>query len=128
MRSLTIQQIGERSAQLIHRTVSGDKITKKREQGRASRIGQEIFLRFNIQPANWQLKHVRWFLNEYSKTMASSTRYNHWCSLRLMLQALGKDIWLTQLQGTWVTPKGNKKIILKTGRPARIVRSAKHKM
>lgn len=53
-------------------------------------------------PESWQIKHLRWFLQEQLKTTAPETRYRYWLTVRLLINRLDKtNDWLPHLNGPW---------------------------
>src|SRR4051812_37641132 len=42
-------------------------------------------------PHQWQVKHVRWYLEHGSTALTPSTRYRHWLTLRWLVIALDKE-------------------------------------
>lgn len=86
---------------------------------RAERIGEVIWRRFQVGPYRWQLKHLRWYLTQATESYQPSTRYRHWLTVRVLVQALGREQdWVPRLQGAWVRPDGREGK-LGFGRPAK---------
>ena len=51
-------------------------------------------------PWNWQLKHVRWFLERHLQGQAPATRYYYQLTVRLIVRRLGKERdWYGHLRG-----------------------------
>ena len=66
---------------------------------RAERIGEAIWRRWQVAPAHWQVKQVRWYLEYHCRDLAPSSRYDHWRTVRALLHALAKaENWLPHLQ------------------------------
>ncbi len=89
---------------LISRKLSGNRQTRVKEQTRrANQIAVSIWQRYQVGPYQYQLKHLRWYLETQTKHLKSATRYRHWLTIRNILTALGKqDGWLGHLQGPWI--------------------------
>jgi hypothetical protein len=70
-----------------------------------------------VGPYQWQVKHLRWYLEHRTQAMQPSTRYRHWLTVRALAHALGRsDDWLGYLRGEWLRPTGED-AELKVGRP-----------
>lgn len=68
-----------------------------------------LWAKFQVGAYQYQLKHLRWFLEEGAKLLSPSTRYRYWLAVKVILEALGKETdWIPQLQGSWTSPTGNK--------------------
>lgn len=53
-------------------------------------------------PERWQVKHLRWFLQEKLRTASPETRYRYWLTTRLLIERLHKtNDWLPHLNGPW---------------------------
>jgi hypothetical protein len=83
---------------------------------RSGHIAETIWRRWHVGAYQWQLKHIRWYLQERTSEYTSSTRYRHWLTVRLLIFALDQDGWIERLDGPWVRPSGVRGA-LKTGRP-----------
>jgi hypothetical protein len=51
-----------------------------------------IYRRWHVGPHQWQVKHVRWYVEHGTDGFTPSTRYRDWLTLRLLSTALGKEV------------------------------------
>lgn len=91
---------------LLGRKLTGNRQTRVKEHTqRARHIAAIIWTRFQAGPYQYQLKHLKWYLDTKTQHLAHSTRYRHWLTTKNILYALNKDPdWTGQLQGSWITP------------------------
>ncbi len=67
-----------------------------------------LWTAFQVGAYQYQLKHLKWFLEEGTKRLLPATRYRHWLTVKVILEALDKEAdWTPQLQGSWTSPTGN---------------------
>jgi len=86
---------------------------------RAERIGEAIWRRWQVGPYRWRVKHLRWYLTVGTRALTPSTRYRHWLTVRVLVEALAqRGDWLARLEGPWVRPTGEAGP-LRSGRPRR---------
>ena len=113
------QRVAGRQARtlLASRLPGSRRGTVRQHLARAELIAQTIWRRWQVGPYQWQLKHVRWYLQECTREHASSTRYRHWLTVRLLILALDRTGWIERLNGGWVRPTGVRGA-LKPGRRA----------
>ena len=90
--------------------------TVRQHLARAGHVARIIWRRWQVGPYQWQLKHLRWYLQECTGQLAVGTRYRHWLTVRLLIFALDHDGWIKRLDGPWVRPSGIRGA-LKAGRP-----------
>jgi len=113
----------QRAASRIARSLLANRLpgsrrgTVRQHLARAGYIAGIIWRRWQVGPYQWQLKHLRWYLQECTHQHASGTRYRHWLTVRLLILALDRDGWIERLDGPWVRPTGVRGA-LKAGRPA----------
>ncbi len=101
---------------LANRLPGSRRGTVRQHLARTARIADTIFRRWHAGPYQWQLKHLRWHLQECTADLATGTRYRHWLTVRLLILALDRDGWIERLNGPWVRPSGRRGP-LKAGRP-----------
>jgi hypothetical protein len=102
---------------LVRRLPGPRRTTVRAHLDRARRIAGAIYRRWQVGPYQWQVKHVRWYLEHGARGLTPSTRYRHWLTLRLLVIALDKEAdWTRQLAGAWQRPTGELGS-LGTGRP-----------
>ncbi|MDH4259566.1 MAG: hypothetical protein OEW16_04605 [Gammaproteobacteria bacterium] len=108
---------GRQARALLAKRLPGSKRgTVRHHLERAAYIAATIWRRWHVGPYQWQMKHLRWYLVEQTNDFASSTRYRHWLTVRLLIFSLDKDGWIERLDGPWVRPTGVRGP-LKSGRP-----------
>ena len=85
---------------LLKRKIKGNRHTIVKEHlNRAKRIAAAIWLRFQVGPYQYQLKHLVWYLQIQAQNFKPATRYRHWLTLQHILHALNKqDAWRNFLQ------------------------------
>jgi hypothetical protein len=83
--------------------LTGSPHSRKRHLMQADVIQDAIEQRWKKDRAQcWQAKHLRWFLQEQTKTAAPETTYRYWLTARLLVERLGKtNDWLPHLNGPW---------------------------
>lgn len=101
---------------LANRLPGSRRGTVRQHLARAQRLAQVIWQRWQVGPYQWQLKHLRWYLQECTGDYTTGTRYRHWLTVRLLILALDHDGWIERLDGPWVRPTGVRGA-LKAGRP-----------
>lgn len=68
---------------LLKRKIAGNRLTLVKEHlNRASRIAISIWLRFQVRPYQYQLKHLHWYMVVDTKELSSNTRYRHWLTVK----------------------------------------------
>lgn len=85
--------------------------SRKRHLMQADVIQLAIEQRWNRDhPQRWQVKHLRWFLQEQLKAVSPETRYRYWLTARILAERLNKTTdWLPHLNGPWTQkPTPNK--------------------
>lgn len=118
LRPANLNQAAAQARGLLTRRLPGARATTVRTHlQRAGRIAEAIYRRWQVGVYQWQVKHVRWYLEVCTGVFSPSTRYRYWLTTRLLVMALGKDPhWLHHLNGPWLRPisaVGD----LKAGRP-----------
>jgi len=69
-----------------------------------------ILLSFNMGPYQYQLKHLKWYLDTQTHHLTGNTVYRHWLTTKNVVAALSKEAdWVGQLQGAWTSPKSTGK-------------------
>ena len=117
-------QAARQARALLAKSLPGSRRgTVKTHLHRAEQIGEAIWRRWQVAPAHWQVKQVRWYLEYHCRDLAPSSRYDHWRTVRALLHALAKaENWLPHLQGPWLRPTGDDATPLKAGRPPKLPR------
>jgi hypothetical protein len=91
---------------------------------RSQQLAEAVYRRFQLGPRAWKLKHCRWLMQVAVTRLSESHQYNHWLTLRLIIEARGKHHWIPLLAGPWCRRTG-KVGPLATGRPRKRRVSAK---
>lgn len=88
---------------LLSRKLTGNRHTKVKEhRQRTKRIAATIYRKFQVGPYQYQLKHLRWYLDTQTRHLQPATRYRYWLTVRNITAALSKDDqWVVHLQGCW---------------------------
>lgn len=107
-------------ALLIH-SMPGKKTSIRTHIKRAERVAMIIWCRWQVTPATWKVKHIRWYLNHSTRNLATTTRNDHWRTVEALISRQGKlSGWLPHLIGTWLRRDGLNKPIANTGRPKKL--------
>ena len=80
---------------LLKRKIKGNRQTcVKEHKGRAKRIAIAIWRRFQVGPYQYKHKHLRWYIEIYTKGLTPNTRYRHWITIRHIVTSLDKNaVW-----------------------------------
>ena len=117
------RQAGRQAAALLRHSMPGATRSVQRHTRRADLIGALIWRRWQVVPAQWQAKHLRWYLERETRVLAPSSRYDHWRTVRALAAALEKlDDWHPHLRGPWLRPTGDAKRMNRHqgGRPTKL--------
>ena len=90
------QQVAAKKArELLSRRMPGlDPTTVREHVVRAEQAAAVIWRRWQVGPYQWQVKHLRWYLEHRTDEMKPGTRYRHWLTVRALVYALGRsDDW-----------------------------------
>ena len=89
----------------LGKRLTGSHETIKKHIERANKIATAIHKRFSKNVYQFQVKHLRWFLNHYINCYVQGTKYNYWLTIKLIINFIGKSSeWLVLLRGDWVKP------------------------
>ena len=92
MRPANQEQAVRHMEHLLIRKIKGNRRTRVTENMyRARRIAIVIWVRFQVGPYQYQLKHLRWYIEACMRDLAPNTRYRHWLTIRHIVWALGKN-------------------------------------
>ena len=92
MRPANQQQAIRHMDHLLERKLSGNRNTKVKEhRTRAKQAAVVLWQRFHVGPYQYQLKHMHWYIEVYTKDLAPNTRYRHLLTVRNITQALNKN-------------------------------------
>lgn len=106
MRPANQQQAERHMEHLMNRKLKGNRGTRVKEHThRAKKIAAVIWTRFQVGPYQYQLKHLKWYLNTQIQHLTPNTRYRYWLTIKNIVNALNKENnWEAQLQGSWTIP------------------------
>lgn len=104
-------------SKLINKQIPGSSKTKSNHIKRGERIAQMINERFLISsPYQWQVKHLKWFMEVLSRDIENSTLYDYWLTTRKIGSCLGKwQHWQKHLPNPKhcaISSKGGRKPLL----------------
>ena len=106
MRPASQHQAASHMEHLLNHKLKGNRRTRVHEHIRRARhIAVVIWLRFQVGPYQYRLKHLKWYLSTQTRHLSSNTRYRHWLTVKNILKALNRESdWSDPLQGPWVSP------------------------
>jgi hypothetical protein len=88
----------------LGKRLSGSLKTINKHLERAKIIATAIDKRFGKNVYQYQVKHLKWFLNHFIDSYAKGTKYNYWLTVKLIISFIGKsNQWLVLLRGDWLT-------------------------
>ena len=93
---------------MLSRSLPGANKTVKDHMARAALIAEAIYINLEpIGPFKWRAKHLRWFLEHYTKQLSSPRRYDFFRTIRSIACVRGKwEDWEPFLRGSWEWPRG----------------------
>ncbi|MEZ5482877.1 MAG: hypothetical protein R3E73_12125 [Porticoccaceae bacterium] len=93
---------------LMKRRLKGSRRKINEHYNRTLYMSDLLWVKFQVGAYQYQLKHLRWYLEEGTNLLLPDTRYRHWLTVKVILEALDKEAdWTPQLQGSWTGPTGN---------------------
>lgn len=93
MRPANQQQAVRHMEYLLKRRIKGNRQTcVKEHMDRAKRIAIAIWRRFQVGPYQYKHKHLRWYMEIYTKDLTPNTRYRHWLTIKYIVCSLNKDV------------------------------------
>lgn len=105
MNKVSIVNVEREARSISRRAFSGSRNVIYQKEKHIVNCAEIIRKRWDVQPKNWQAKHLRWFLEVALMTKSSGTRYRYYRYLREVLKAVNKwdgvDPFLT---GPWQKP------------------------
>lgn len=108
---------GREAYELMRRYFRGASAkTKRRRYKTAALVANRIWCRWQAGIYRWQQKHVRWYLEHGLQGCTGNTRYQHFLVVKDLVRIVGREHWLTHLDGAWARPSGERGR-LKIGRP-----------
>jgi len=105
-RPATHKQAARQAAALLVRRLPGARgTTVPAHLRRARAIAADVYRRWQLGPSQWQVKHLRWYLEHRANRFEPSAQYRYWLTVRVLVIALDKDAdWLPRLKGPWERP------------------------
>jgi hypothetical protein len=93
---------------MLRRSLPGSGRAVRDHIRRGDQIVQVIEARWGVDhPHQWKMKHVRWYLDVGTAELATSTRYDHWRTVRALLASMGRlRDWEPRLRGPWCHRSG----------------------
>ena len=92
---------------LMKRRLKGSRRKINEHYNRTLYMSDLLWERFQIGVYQYQLKHLKFYLEEGTKLLLPATRYRHWLTVKIILEALDKEAdWAGKLQGSWGSPAG----------------------
>lgn len=84
---------------LLNRKLNGNRSARVKEHTqRAKKIAAVIWTRFQVGPYQYQLKHLKWYMDTKIRHLKPDTQYRHWLTVKNITIVLDKEIeWLGQL-------------------------------
>ena len=77
---------------LMNRKLKGNRGTRVKEHtNRAKKIAAVVLIRFQVGPYQYQLKHLKWYLDTQTRHLKAATQYRHWLTVKNVIIALGKE-------------------------------------
>lgn len=108
MRPRGITQARQHMLHLFKRRLKGSRQKLNRHYNRSRYIVDILWAQFQVGPYQYQVKHLRWYLTDAIEPLLPATRYQHWLTVKILLEALGKeDEWIGHLQGSWTSPSND---------------------
>ena len=109
MRPANISQAQQQMRKLLERKIPGRRATKvKAHQKRAATIADTLYRHFQVGPYQYQVKHLRWYLETQTRHLKTGSRYRHWLTIQQIVTALNKQgLWESLLEGSWKQPESS---------------------
>lgn len=89
--------------------LTGSPSNRARHLRQARAIQHAINQRWGIaNPHRWQVKHLRWFLENHCDEFAPASRYRYWLTVALIARRRHRlEDWQVHLRGTWLRPNSS---------------------
>ncbi len=83
--------------------LKGSPQSRKRHLIQAGVIQSDIEQHWGLKhPRQWQVKHLRWFLQKQQSTASAETCYRYWLTTQLLVLRLNRtNDWIPLLSGPW---------------------------
>ncbi len=100
MRPANPQQAVRHMEHLLKRKLTGKRRGRVKEHlNRAKRIAVILYCQFQVGPYQYQVKHLRWYLETHISPLKPETFYRHCLTIKNIVAARQKEAdWLPQLQ------------------------------
>jgi hypothetical protein len=90
---------------LLGKRLTGSSESIKSHKKRALKIARAIHYQYGVNVYQYQLKHIKWFLDVANQSLKSNSQYNYWLTIKEIAAIIGKsEDWLPRMQGPWVRP------------------------
>ena len=76
---------GHQAERILEKALPGKHSNVVRRVRFARCIAERIWERWQVGPWQWQLKHLEWYLDHGVRGLRTSSRYGHWCTIRVLL-------------------------------------------
>lgn len=110
MGAKSLSQARGQAESFARRAMTGNRNHKRRYQGRAAKMGEAVYHKFDVGPTKWRAKHILWFFREYlpnQKQVKPATQYEYWLACRAVLEGLDRyGQYEPLIRGPWTTPTG----------------------
>lgn len=108
MRPRGKHQARQHMQHLMKHRLKGSRKKINEHYNRTLYMSDLLWTKFQVGAYQYQLKHLKWYLEEDTKQLLPATRYRHWLTVKIILETLNKEAdWAPQLQGSWTSPTGN---------------------
>ncbi len=99
------QKVNNIAKSLSSRAFRGNRQSIKQKTKHIINMSEAIRLRWDVHPYDWQVKHLRWFLEVWISDRAPGTKYRYFRYLREILIFQNHwDDWKGYLKGPWCEP------------------------
>ena len=100
MRPANPQQAQQHMRHVLGKKITGRRGTRVREHTeRALTIAGVLYRQFQVGPYQYNLRHLVWYLDIRIQALRPSSRYRHWLTVRLIVQALNRwEKWQAALE------------------------------
>jgi hypothetical protein len=90
-------QAGHQAARILEKALPGKKTNVSRRIRFAICIAERIWVRWQVGPWQWQLKHIIWYVDLCIRSLSASARYDHWRTIRILLSGIDRGdlvLWM----------------------------------
>lgn len=100
MRPANPQQARRHMRHVLGKKITGRRRARVKEHTeRALTIAEVLYRQFQVGPYQYNLRHLEWYLGTRTQALKPSSRYRHWLTVRLIVQALNQwEKWQAVLE------------------------------